>query len=208
MFKISSGVIGLPVLDSRYARSLVTRLAWMLSNRSYFQAIRRAQILWLTLHTCYLPYQNIRSLVHICCKVAANLRHIVAASLPQTRFSYANYFSGALFAANLRHTVVAHIVCGSFSIHILLAHNVCHKFTAHSCHALFWHTMCATSLQRTVVAHCSGTQCAPQVYSTQLPCTALAHNMLNPLPTRPLVNTPPLDFMFRIRNVQDAEYTA
>ena len=60
----------------------------------------------------------------------------------QTRFSYANwnYFSGTLFAANLRHTVVAHIVCGSVSIHILLVHNVCHKFTAHV-------------LSRTVLAH-------------------------------------------------------
>ena len=44
---------------------------------------------------------------------AANLRHTVVASLPQTHFSYANYFSGALFAANLWHTVVAYIVEGA-----------------------------------------------------------------------------------------------
>ena len=85
------------------------------------------------------------------------------------------------------NTTVAHIVCGRFSIHILLAHIVCQKFRAHSCRTLFWHTMCATSWQRTVVAHCSGTECAPQVYSAQLSRTALAHDMRNP-PPRP---TPP-----------------
>ena len=37
--------------------------------------------------------------------------------------------------------------------------------------------MCAASMQRTVVAHCSGTQCAPQVCSAQLPHTVLAHNV-------------------------------
>ena len=74
---------------------------------------------------------------HICRKLAARLRLIVAARLPQTRFSYANYFSGALF----------------------------------------WHTMCATSMQRTVVAHCSGTQRAPQVCSAQLSHTVLVHNV-------------------------------
>ena len=37
--------------------------------------------------------------------------------------------------------------------------------------------MCATRVQRTVVAHCSGTQCAPQVYSAQLLRTVLAHNV-------------------------------
>ena len=73
----------------------------------------------------------------ICRKLAARLRLIFAARLPQTRFSYANYFSGALF----------------------------------------WHTMCAASMQHTVVAHCSGTQCAPQVCSAQLPHTVLAHNV-------------------------------
>ena len=72
-----------------------------------------------------------------CSKRAASLQHTVAASLLQTRFSYANYFSGALF----------------------------------------WHTICAASLQRTIVAHCSGTQCAPQVCSTQLSRTVLVHNV-------------------------------
>ena len=72
-----------------------------------------------------------------CSKLAASLRLIVAASLLQTGFSYANFFSGALF----------------------------------------WHTICAASMQRTVVAHCSGTQCAPQVCSTQLPRTVPAHNV-------------------------------
>ena len=137
------------------------------------------------------PYQNIRSLVHMCCKLAASLRHIVAASLPQMHFSYANYFSGALFAAKFRHTVVAHC-CGTHSVRELLhtytsctqcvpqvystqlsrsvlAHNVRHKFTAHSCCTLFWHTMCATSLQHTVAVHCSGTQYAQPPSPPHLP---------------------------------------
>ena len=120
----------------------------------------------------------------ICSKLVASLRHIVAENLPQTHFSSENYLSGALFAANLRYTVVARIVCRSFLyIYFLhtsvrqvcstlcatnllctvVAHNVCHKFTAHSCRALFWHTMCATSLLGTVAMH----------------CTVLAHNMRN-----------------------------
>ena len=100
-----------------------------------------------------IPYQNIRSLVHICSKRAASLQHTVVASLPQTCFSYANYFSCALFwhtmcATSMQRTVVAH--CN-------LAHNA--------------------SLQRTILAHCSGTQCAPQVCSAQLSSTVLVHNV-------------------------------
>ena len=96
-----------------------------------------------------LPYQNIRYLVHICRKLApklaASLRHIVAASLLQTRFSYANFFSGTL----------------------VLAHNVRRKYAAHSCRTLFWHTMYAASMQRTVVAHYSGdTMCAASLQRT------------------------------------------
>ena len=119
----------------------------------------------------------------ICRKLAARLRLIFAARLPQTRFSYANYFSGALFwhtmcAASMQHTVVAHCsgtqcapqVCSAQLPHTVLAHNVCRKYAAHSCRALFWHTMCAASLRRTVVAHYS---CVPQVCGAQLPCTAL-----------------------------------
>ena len=119
----------------------------------------------------------------ICRKLAAGLRLIFAAHLPQTRFSYANYFSGALFwhtmcAASMQRTVVAHCsgtqcapqVCSTQLPHTVLAHNVCRKYAAHSCRALFWHTMCAASLQRTVVAHYS---CVPQVCGAQLPCTAL-----------------------------------
>ena len=71
-----------------------------------------------------LPYQNIRSLVHICRKLAASLRLIVAASLLQTRFSYANFFSGALFWPTM---------CGAQLPHTII---VCHKFAAHSCRAL------------------------------------------------------------------------
>ena len=126
-----------------------------------------------------IPYPKIRSLVHICRKLAASLRHTVAASLLQTRFSYANYFSGALLwptmcAASMQRTVVAHCFCTQCAPQIcsaqlsrtVLAHNVRRKFAAHSCRALFWHTMCAASLQRTVVAHCSGTQymCATSLW--------------------------------------------
>ena len=142
------------------------------------------------------PYQNIRSLVYISRKYAANLQHVcglyLRRVLPQTRFSYANYFSGALFwhtmcAASMQCTVVAHCsgtqcapqVCSAQLPHTVLAHNVRRKYAAHSCRALFWHTMCAVqvSLQRTVAAHCTGTQCAPQVCSAQLSRTFLAHNV-------------------------------
>ena len=111
-----------------------------------------------------------------CSKLAASLRLIVAASLLQTRFSYANFFSGALFwhtmcAASMQHTVVAHCsgtqcapqVCSTQLSRTVLAHNVHRKYAVHSCRALFWHTMWAASLQRTVVAHYS---CVPQVCST------------------------------------------
>ena len=130
--------------------------------------------------------------LQICRKLAARLRLIFAARLPQTRFSYANYFSGALFwhtmcAASMQRTVVAHCsgtqcapqVCSAQLPHTVLAHNVRRKYAAHSCRALFWHTMCAVqvSLQRTVATHCTGTQCAPQVCSAQLSRTILAHNV-------------------------------
>ena len=140
----------------------------------------------------FFPYQNIRSLVYISRKLAARLRLIFAARLPQTRFSYANYFSGALFwhtmcAASMQRTVVAHCsgtqcapqVCGAQLPRTVLAHNVCRKYAVHSCRALFWHTMCAASLQRTVVAHYS---CVPQLCGAQLPCTALFCPPTTPTP--------------------------
>ena len=90
-------------------------------------------------------------------------------------------------AASMQCTVVAHCsgtqcapqVCSAQLPHTVLAHNVRRKYAAHSCRALFWHTMCAVqvSLQRTVAAHCTGTQCAPQVCSAQLSRTILAHNV-------------------------------
>ena len=90
-------------------------------------------------------------------------------------------------AASMQCTVVAHCsgtqcapqVCSAQLPHNVLAHNVRRKYAAHSCRALFWHTMCAVqvSLQRTVAAHCTGTQCAPQVCSAQLSRTILAHNV-------------------------------
>ena len=87
----------------------------------------------LRLNLIYLSFFCSVYKPQICRKLAARLRLIFAARLPQTRFSYANYFSGALFR----------------------------------------HTMCAASMQRTVVAHCSGTQCAPQVCSALLSHTIL-----------------------------------
>ena len=104
----------------------------------------------------------------ICRKLAARLRLIVAARLPQTRFSYANFFSGALFwhtmcATSMQRTVVAHCsgtqcapqVCSAQLSRTVLVHNVRRKSAAHNCRALFWYTMCAASLRRTVVVHCS-----------------------------------------------------
>ena len=99
-----------------------------------------------------------------CSKLAASLRLIVAASLLQTRFSYANFFSGALFwptmcTASMQHTVVAHCsgtqcapqVCGPQLRRTVLAHNVRRKNAAHSCRALFWHTMCGAQLPHTIL---------------------------------------------------------
>ena len=128
-----------------------------------------------------------------------------AARLPQTRFSYANYFSDALFwhtmcAASMR-SVVAHCsgtqcapqFCSAQLPHTVLAHNVCRKYAAHSCRALFWHTMCAASLRRTVVAHYS---CVPQLCGAQLPCTVLFCPPTPPTPTPPLVYHPHCHIFF------------
>ena len=90
--------------------------------------------------------------------------------MPQTCSTFAAY-SCCAFAAN------AFFVCKLLFWRTLLAHNVRHKYAAHSCRVLFWHTMCAASLRRTIVAHCSGTQCAPQVCSAQLSRTVLVHNV-------------------------------
>ena len=140
----------------------------------------------------------------ICRKLAARLRLIVAARLPQTRFSYANYISGALLlhtmcATSMQRTVVAHCsgtqcapqVCGAQLSRTVLVHNVRHKFAAHNCRALFWYTMCAASLRRTIVAHCSGTQCAPQVCSAQLSHTVLCATTHTQLPCTALFPPPP-----------------
>ena len=96
---------------------------------------------------CGFPYQNIRSLVHICRKRAAH--------------------SCGKFAAN------AFFVCKFLFWRTVLAHNVRRKYAVHSCRALIWHAMCAASMQRTVVAHYSGTQCALQVCSAQVSRTIL-----------------------------------
>ena len=49
----------------------------------------------------------------------------------------------------------------------------CSKLAAHSCRALYWHTMCAASMQRTVVAHYSGTQCAAHSCRTLFLCATI-----------------------------------
>ena len=156
---------------------------------------------------CPLPKYKVSGIYkpQICRKLAARLRLIFAARLLQTRFSYANYFSGALFwhtmcAASLQRTVAAHCtgtqcapqVCSAQLSRTILAHNVRRtgKFAAHSCRALFWHTMCAVqvSVQLTVVAHYS---CVPQLCGAQLPCTALFCPPPPPYPYPPHP-TPPL----------------
>ena len=127
--------------------------------RSCWNILSKLDLALVNFHNrkCLVSYQNIRSLVHICRKLAASLQHTVVASLPQTCFSYANYFSGTLF----------------------------------------WHTMCAASLQCTVVVHY---YCVPEVCGTQLPCTALfppppphTHTLPHP-PTPSLSPTPPYFF--------------
>ena len=46
------------------------------------------------------------------------------------------------------------------------------------CKLLFWRTVITHNLKLAhIVAHCSCTQCAPQVCSAQLPHTVLAHNV-------------------------------
>ena len=153
-------------------------------------------------HSLPLPKYKVSGIYkpQICRKLAARLRLIFAARLPQTRFSYANFFSGALFwptmcAARMQRTVVAHCsgtqcapqVCGAQLSRTILAHNVRRKYAAHSCRALLWHTMCAASLQRTVVAHYF---CVPQLCGAQLPCTGLFCPHPTPLPPPPLFYHP------------------
>ena len=135
------------------------------------------------------------------------------------RRKYAVHSCRALFwhtmcATSLQRTVAAHCtgtqcapqVCGAQLSRTILAHNVRRtgKFAAHSCRALYWHTMCAASMQRTVVAHffwhtmcavqvslqrtvVAHYSCVPQLCGAQLPCTAL----FCPLPPPP-PPTPPL----------------
>ena len=119
---------------------------------------------------------------YICGAFAANVFFVCKLLFWRTvlthnvRRKYAVHSCRALFwhtmcATSLQRTVAAHCtgtqcapqVCGAQLSRTILAHNVRRtgKFAAHSCRALYWHTMCAASMQRTVVAHYSGTQCAP-----------------------------------------------
>ena len=145
------------------------------------------------------PYQNIRSLVYISRKYAANLQHVCGLYL--RRVCRKRVFRMQItFLAHCSGTQCAPQVCSAQLSRTVLAHNVRRKFAAHSCRtlywntmcaesmpahsccALFWHTMCAASLWRTVVAHYS---CVPQVCGAQLPCTALFCPPPLPLPTPP-----------------------
>ena len=140
-----------------------------------------------------------------CSKLAASLRLIVAASLLQTRFSYANFFSGALFwptmcAASMQRTVVAHCsgtqcapqVCGAQLRRTVLAHITGTQCVPQECSAQLSRTILAHNVRRTVAAHYS---CVPQVYGAQLPRTALfcPHP---PLPPPPWFITPTAIFFF------------
>ena len=134
------------------------------------------------------PYQNIRSLVYISRKYAANLQHICGLYLRRVCRKHV-FCMQITFLAHCSGTQCAPQVCSTQLSRTVLAHNVRRKFAAHSCRTLYWHTMCAESMQCTVVAHYSGTQCAPQVCGAQLPCTAL----FCPPPPTPTPNpTPPI----------------
>ena len=100
------------------------------------------------------PYQNIRSLVHICRKLAANLRHVCGLSLRQVCCKHV-FRMQISFLTHCSGPQCARQVCGAQLSHTVLAHNVRRKFAAHSCRALYWHSMCAATLQRTVAAHCT-----------------------------------------------------
>ena len=109
-----------------------------------------------------IPYQNIRSLVYISCKYAANLQHVCGLYL--RRVCRKRVF-------RMQISFLAHC-SGTHNVR----RNVRRKYAAHSCRALFWHTMCAVQVcDSAVAAHCTGTQCAPQVCSAQLSRTILAH---------------------------------
>ena len=103
--------------------------------------------------------------------------------MPQTCSTFAAYSCGAfaanaffvckllfwrtvlaqMYATSMQRTVVTHCsgtqcvpqVCGAQLSGTVLVHYVLRKFAAHNCRALFWYTMCAASLRRTVVVHCS-----------------------------------------------------
>ena len=192
------------LIFSKTCRSLVLYITFIVRKQhSKFQSEISTDYIVITKWenlTMPLPKYKVSGIYkpQICRKLAARLRLIFAARLPQTRFSYANFFSGALFwptmcAARMLRTVVAHCsgtqyapqVCSAQLRRTVLAHNVRRKYAAHSSRALFWHTMCAASLQRTVIAHYS---CVPQVCGAQLPCTALF--CPTPSPTPPLVYHP------------------
>ena len=115
------------------------------------------------------PYQNIRSLVYISRKYAANLQHVCGLYL--RRVCRKRVFRMQIsFLAHCSGPQCAPQECSAQLSRTVLAHNVRRKFAVHSCRALFWHTMCAASLQRTVVAHYS---CVPQLCGAQLSCTGL-----------------------------------
>ena len=167
--------VKIPIQKKLLALIVLIPLTQFSHTQAWFQNLLYTEVLTYAFnqisHKCLpLPNYKVSGIYkpQICRKLAARLRLIVAARLPQTRFSYANYFSGALFwhtmcATSMQRTVVAHCsdtqwapqVCGAQLSRTVLVHNVRRKFAAHNCRALFWYTMCAASLLRTVVVHCS-----------------------------------------------------
>ena len=94
----------------------------------------------------HVPYQNIRSLVHICRKLAANLRQVCSTQLRQVCRKRV-FRMQITFLAHCSGIQCAPQVCSAQLSRTVLVHNVCRKFAAHSCRTLF---LCATSLRHTV----------------------------------------------------------
>ena len=134
------------------------------------------------------PYQNIRSLVHICRKLAANVRQVCSTQLRQACRKRV-FRMQITFLAHCSGTQCAPQVCSAQLSRTFLAHNVRRKFAAHNCCALFWYTMCAASLQHTIVAHCSVCHNFAAHSCRALRCSAPHPPSLSPPP--PYVFSPP-----------------
>ena len=126
---------------------------------------------------CTYPYQNIRSLVYISRKYAANLLHVCGLYL--RRVCRKRVFRMQItFLAHCSDTQCAPQVCSAQLSGTVLAHNVRRKFAAHSCRTLYWHTMCAAILAHNVrrTGKFAAHSCRALYWHTM--CAAiLAHNV-------------------------------